>query len=167
MGSLALPLETRQATFRLAFSLAAVLRRGDVLALEGDLGAGKTFFARSMARALGVPVEEPIQSPTFGLVHEYEAREGLFVHADLYRLTDASELVELGLPGEGSIAVLEWSTRFRRELRLDGVQVTLSRRGRTRREAVLSSLGARGDELLRQLSARPEVAALATPRRAW
>lgn len=85
-------LPTRRATLRLALALARSVRRGDLVFLEGELGAGKTFLVRGLARGLGVPTAIPIQSPTFALVHEHAVSlgdgqgEATLRHADLYRL---------------------------------------------------------------------------------
>ena len=101
---------------KLAAHMAGLLRPGDVVFLEGGLGAGKTFFARGVARALGVPSALPVASPTFAIVHELPARVPL-IHADLYRLGDAGEIEETGLlelAGKGNaIVLIEWGERFR------------------------------------------------------
>lgn len=96
--------------------VARVVVAGDLLILSGDLGAGKTFFVRAIARALGV--REPVTSPTFTLVNEYGLPNGgVLVHADLYRLLGAdatslrSEVDQLGLRdrrSEGAIVAAEW-----------------------------------------------------------
>ncbi len=146
-----IPLPTRRATVRLARRLALALEPGDVVFLEGALGAGKTFFVRAACRALGVSSRVPIQSPTFSLVHEHEGRSRI-VHADLYRLGDASELDELGLGEvlEGAVGFVEWGLRFGDALGADGVVVALSlaERGRAAR---ISSRGPRGRSIVERI----------------
>ena len=94
--------------------LAAVLGAGDVIALEGDLGAGKTTLARGLLRGLGLAAEAP--SPTFAILQGYEPPEVTLPvgHVDLYRLDDARDLEELGLDdwlAEGAL-VIEWPDRL-------------------------------------------------------
>ncbi|MFO0712454.1 MAG: tRNA (adenosine(37)-N6)-threonylcarbamoyltransferase complex ATPase subunit type 1 TsaE [Sandaracinus sp.] len=151
---LVLPLPTRRATLRFAKSLASVLEVGDVVLLEGPLGAGKTFFVRGVCRALGVPSKLPIQSPTFALVHEHEGRVPI-VHADLYRLAEASEVSELGLSEAlvGAVGLIEWGARFGDVLGRDGVLVTLEMRA-GQRQARLTARGSRGREILSALTLR-------------
>src|SRR3954451_20466786 len=87
----AVVLDTRRDTIQLGRHIAEKLAAGDLVLLSGDLGAGKTFLARAIARALGVPVSVAIASPTFTLVQEYETPRGTLLHADLYRLRDEGE----------------------------------------------------------------------------
>ncbi len=98
---------------RLAQRIAFVARRGDLILLQGDLGAGKTTFARAMLRAFGHPDDAEVPSPTFTLVQTYEAPRMDVAHYDLYRLGDAAELDELGLEDalEAGIALVEWPER--------------------------------------------------------
>src|SRR5215475_6696337 len=92
-----LVLANEEATRRLAADLANLLEPGDFIALAGDLGAGKTTFARALIAALAGDVGIEVPSPTFTLVQTYELPRFTVMHADLYRLTSASELAELGL----------------------------------------------------------------------
>ena len=98
------------ATERLGRQLAGCVRPGDVIALSGPLGVGKTALARSLIRALGHEGEVP--SPSFAIVQPYEELEPPVWHVDLYRLENDSELEELGLDwaGEGALLV-EWPER--------------------------------------------------------
>ena len=102
------------ATRRLAARLGRLAQPGDVIALVGDLGAGKTTFVTGLAEGLGVPRETRVQSPTFTLVNEYQGRLPLY-HIDLYRLGDASELGELGLDeyfGGAGVCAVEWFDKY-------------------------------------------------------
>ncbi len=119
-------LPSRRHTVRLGRAIADVLEPGDLVLLDGDLGAGKTFLARAIARGLGVGASVAIASPTFTLVQEYETPRGVLLHADLYRLRDAAsrettlrDVRRLGLAerrGEGAILVVEWSADLVDEL---------------------------------------------------
>ena len=100
------------ATIALGQRLAAVLRPGDIVRLEGDLGAGKTALARAILRALLGDAELEVPSPTFALVQPYDTRFGPVLHADLYRISDPRETDELGLLDRPeAIVLLEWSER--------------------------------------------------------
>lgn len=155
VAPLIVPLRTRGDTRRLGRRLAQCLQPGDLILLEGELGAGKTFLVRSIARGLGVPPEVRVTSPTFDLVHELPGRLPI-VHADLYRLDDADELRELGLSdrsAEGAVVLVEWGERFTRILDQDGLLVTLELDPGGGRRAVFSPRGARGDSLVACLRA--------------
>lgn len=143
------PLPTRRATIRLARALAVSLQPGDLVILSGDLGAGKTFFTRALARALGVPSREPITSPTFTLLHEYDARVPI-THADLYRVTDEDELVHLGLRdrrGEGAVLVVEWGEPFEAALGGDALHVRFDLDASGFRNVRIESKGPRANAL--------------------
>jgi tRNA threonylcarbamoyladenosine biosynthesis protein TsaE len=101
------------ATAALAQRLAAAARSGDVIALWGELGAGKTTFARAFIRARGVVADE-VPSPSFTLVQTYEAAGGTIWHFDLYRLTAAEEAWELGIEDAfaSGISLIEWPDRL-------------------------------------------------------
>lgn len=102
-----------QETFELGRQTAAQLRRGSVLALAGDLGAGKTQFTKGLAVGLGV--ERDVTSPTFTLIHEYQGDRLPLFHIDLYRLEEADEVLGIGideyLDGDG-VTVIEWADKF-------------------------------------------------------
>lgn len=95
----------------LGAALAGVVRTGDVIALSGPLGAGKTSLARAILRALGEAGEVP--SPSFALVQPYETLSPPIWHADLYRLEGPSDLIELGLDDllADGVLIVEWPER--------------------------------------------------------
>ena len=104
---------TEPALRRLAQDFAFALRPGDVLTLEGDLGAGKTTFARALIEALSAQEGLEIPSPTFTLVQSYQTPRFDVAHCDLYRLSAPEELHELGLDHAltTGVAVIEWPER--------------------------------------------------------
>ena len=100
------------ATAALGAELAATLRPGDLVILEGDLGAGKTALARAIIRNLAEEPTLDVPSPTFALVQPYETLRGPVLHADLYRLGDPREVDELGLLDNAeAIVLVEWAER--------------------------------------------------------
>ncbi len=102
-------------TAGIARVLAAVLRPGDCVLLDGPVGAGKTHFARALIRARQGDLAEDVPSPTFTLVQTYDDAGGAEIwHADLYRLTDPAELAELGLDDAlaDAITLIEWPDRM-------------------------------------------------------
>lgn len=134
-------LATRRDTKRLGAEIAEALAHGDLVLLCGDLGAGKTFLARAIARALGVPPDVAIASPTFTLVQEYETPRGTLLHVDLYRLRDEdpertkAEVRRLGLAerrAEGAILLVEWGEGLEAELGPAAITVTLAIDGKER-----------------------------------
>ncbi len=103
------PLETEE----LASALKGNLQNGDIILLKGEIGAGKSLFARSLIQSAMDQVEE-VPSPTFTIVQTYETKLGSIWHADLYRLTDQSEIFELGLIDAfvSEIVIVEWPERL-------------------------------------------------------
>lgn len=100
------------ATETLGAELAASLKPGDIVLLEGDLGAGKTALARAIIRALAGDPKIEVPSPTYALVQPYESPRGPILHADLYRLGDPREADELGLlDNPDAIVLVEWAER--------------------------------------------------------
>ena len=101
---------TEEETRRLGASLARCLAPGDVVLVEGDLGAGKTAFVKGIAAGLGLDPED-VSSPSFALVHDYgpAGKPPLLVHGDLYRVLAGASIADLGLDErEGSILAVEW-----------------------------------------------------------
>lgn len=104
--------ETRSAeeTFKLGFQLGRASVKGQVYTLVGDLGVGKTVFTQGLAKGIGI--EEPISSPTFTIVQEYEGKNLSFYHFDVYRIGDIEEMDEIGFEdyiyGEG-VSLIEWA----------------------------------------------------------
>jgi tRNA threonylcarbamoyladenosine biosynthesis protein TsaE len=98
----------------LAEALAAVLEPGDVVFLQGHLGAGKTTLTQHLALALGVGSEQYVSSPSFALLHEYTGRLPVY-HMDLYRLSDVEDVEAAGLPEfleQQGVAIVEWPDRL-------------------------------------------------------
>lgn len=97
-------------TIKLGEHIGKNLKKGDILCLDGDLGAGKTTLTKSIARALGV--NEYVTSPSFTIVNEYDGKEFPLYHFDVYRINDIEEMYEIGYEeyffGEG-ICVIEWA----------------------------------------------------------
>lgn len=100
-------------TFAFGQTIAAKLRTGDVLALCGDLGAGKTHFVKGLAAGLGVASD--VTSPTFTLIHEYAGGRLLLFHLDLYRLETEDDLARIGFDDyldAGGVLAIEWAEKF-------------------------------------------------------
>jgi len=132
--SVALPDE--QATQRLAVDIANSLQPGDFLTLSGDLGTGKTTFARALIRYLAGDPALEVPSPTFTLIQLYELPPFPLVHTDLYRLSGSAELAELGfddLP-EGAVVIMEWPDRAADVLPPDRLDVALMLAPKLKRE---------------------------------
>ena len=123
------------ATRRLGEQLGRLLDAGDVVALLGGLGAGKTAFVQGLARGLGV-TSARVASPSFTIVNEHAGRLPLY-HVDLYRLEDAAALEAIGFSeylARGGVAVVEWFDRFPDEQPADRLEVRIEVTGaRTRR----------------------------------
>jgi tRNA threonylcarbamoyladenosine biosynthesis protein TsaE len=118
---------SEEETEKIGAALAARLRAGDVVAMTGDLGAGKTVFIRGLGRALGVT--DRITSPTYTVVNEYEGTIPLF-HFDMYRLSGAEDLFGIGWDDylrRGGVCAVEWSERAEGLLPLGAYTVDIAR----------------------------------------
>ncbi len=116
------------ATKAVGAAIAGTLLPGDVLLLDGDLGAGKTTFTQGLARAMGV--RDPVTSPTFTLVRSYPTSFGVeLIHVDVYRLDRLFDIVTLGLPEmleNGAVAAIEWGGRAAPALGPEHLNVSLT-----------------------------------------
>ena len=121
-----LTLSDQSRTERFAALLGAMLSPGDTLLLRGEIGAGKTAFARALIRSLQDDPED-VPSPTFTLVQVYDTRRGEVWHADLYRIASTAEIEELGLTDAfaDAICLIEWPDRLGELAPRDALTLTL------------------------------------------
>jgi N-acetylmuramate 1-kinase len=127
-ASFAVTLPDEEATRRFATDIAGALEPGDLITLSGDLGAGKTTFVRALIRHLAGDATIEVPSPTFTLVQSYELPRFSLAHADLYRVSNAAELAELGfddLP-EGAVIMMEWPDRAAGSLPADRLDIAFT-----------------------------------------
>jgi len=143
---------TAAETQAIAERLGRLLAPGDVLALVGPLGAGKTTFVQGLARGLDVPPDRHVASPTFALVNEHPGRVPL-VHADLYRIEDARELAELGLTDafDRAAVAIEWLDRFPDAAPAERLEITLAFADGEGRTLTFTPAGARATALVDRL----------------
>ena len=124
-------------TEALGAKLAAVLPNGSVVAMYGDLGAGKTAFVRGMARGMGLNCR--VSSPTFTIVNEYLGEREL-IHFDMYRLSSADELFDIGWEdylARGAVCAVEWSEKVEDAFYGDEMRVTIEKLDDTRRKITI------------------------------
>lgn len=139
-------------TRRFGERLGALLQPGDVVGLSGQLGAGKTTLSQGIGAGLGV--EEPVSSPTFALVHEYQGRYPVW-HLDTYRVGSLDELIDLSwddLLAGGGVILVEWPQRIEAALPAERLDITLRYVDEDTRELVLTPYGSRMTAVLEQLA---------------
>lgn len=128
-------------TERIGEEFSAGLPGGSVVAMYGDLGAGKTAFVRGMSRGLGLDVT--VSSPTFTIVNEYPGEREL-IHFDMYRLSDADELFDIGWEdylSRGAVCAVEWSENVEDAFFGDEIRVTIEKTGDCSRRITIESNG--------------------------
>ena len=141
--------DNAEETIGFAERIASLLEAGDVITLEGDLGAGKTTFTKGIAKGLGIT--KTVNSPTFTIIKEYQGKLPLY-HMDVYRLKDSDE--DLGFDeyfeGEG-VTVVEWAHLIEEQLPVDYLQINLYYDNTSGRKIVLSPKGSRYMQLCKEL----------------
>lgn len=122
-------------------AFASRLKPGDIVCLEGQLGAGKTRFVKGIAKGLGLE-QERIQSPTYTLIHEYETSKMPLYHFDCYRLESPEEALEIGAEeyfyGEG-VSVIEWPEKIASVIPDHAIRVTIKIEGPENRKFVITN----------------------------
>lgn len=117
-----------QETFAFGREMGMRAQPGEIYLLDGDLGVGKTVFTKGFAEGLGI--EEPVTSPTFTLIQEYEEGRVPFYHFDVYRIADVEEMFDLGyeeyLFGEG-VCLIEWASRISGILPEHCIRITIEK----------------------------------------
>ncbi len=138
------PEETRL----LGAKLGSFLKEGDVILLNGNMGAGKTHFTQGIARGLGI--SGAVRSPTFTLINEYDTGRVPLYHIDLYRTEGAADLSTLGLDdyldGDG-VVIIEWAAKGVVWLPGDALHITITTLDETRRHFHIEAQGARAEAL--------------------
>jgi tRNA threonylcarbamoyladenosine biosynthesis protein TsaE len=134
--------------------LGGLLFPGAVVALVGQLGAGKTHLVRAVAEGLGLADGRVVSSPTFVLIQEYPARLPVY-HFDAYRLRGEAEFAELGaheyFEGDG-VCLVEWADRVRGALPAEHLRITLTVTGENSRRAAVEATGERYEEVVKALA---------------
>jgi len=139
-------------TESLGYAIGLLLCGGDVLALIGELGAGKTALVRGIGAGIGVPATS-VTSPTFMIVHEYQGRLPV-IHIDLYRLQRPDEAETIGLSdyfADDVAVAIEWADRFPQLLPEDRLEVRLAHRTKTTRTIHMEARGSRARSLLTRI----------------
>lgn len=152
ISSLDLILSSPGETQSFGYAIGQSLRGGEVLALIGELGVGKTALVRGIASGLGISGVS-VSSPTFLLVHEYHGRLPV-IHIDLYRLQKPEETESIGLSDylTGNMVVaIEWADRFPQLLTEDRLEVTLAHRTKTTRRMLVEARGSYSRSLLTRI----------------
>ncbi len=155
VGTLALVTRGPAETRTLGAIVGELLRPGDIIALHGELGSGKTQFVKGLARGLGV--REAIHSPTFILANEHRSGRLPLFHIDAYRVTGVREAAGFGLEeylDDAGVTAIEWAERIEAALPPEHLKVRFTHLSDNEREVSMEGRGGRYVELLRELRAR-------------
>lgn len=139
-------------TKNLGFKLAKLLKPGDIICFEGDLGAGKTAFTQGIAHGLGI--DDYVTSPTFNIIQEYQGRIPLY-HMDVYRINDVEEMEDLGYEeyffGRG-VVVIEWAEKIKEIIPREKLWIKAEVLGQNVRKFTLKPYGDRYLTLVKELA---------------
>ncbi len=142
--------QSTEQTEELAIRLASLLQPGDLLTLEGDLGAGKTTFTKGLAKGLGI--ERTVNSPTFTILKQYEGNINLN-HFDVYRLENSDEDIGFDeLFAEEAVSVVEWAQFIEDYLPTERLEIVIRRLSEEGREVEFEPHGIRYENLCRELT---------------
>ncbi len=140
-------------TIAIGERLGKLLSPGNVIALYGDLGAGKTTLTRGIAAGIGLDAD--IHSPTFTLIHEHAGRIPIY-HVDLYRLSSEQEVETLGLEEyiySDGVTIIEWGDRMKSMLPVERLDITLKMTGDTERQLIFETNSEKIEKLIGNLNA--------------
>ena len=143
-----------QETIRLGDELGKALKEGDIIALMGELGSGKTWFTKGLALGLGVSQDVIITSPSFSFINEYEGRHTIF-HMDVYRLENLSDFLSAGLDEyfyRDGVVIMEWADRWPEILPAWNLQVNFFILDDSSRRITLSGSHPRAKEILKNMT---------------
>ena len=145
--------ESPEETQALGEQIGKTLKQGEVIALIGDLGTGKTCLTQGIARGVGIASDEVVNSPSYILINEYNGRIPIY-HIDLYRLEDSAEIAELGLreyvEGDG-ICIIEWAERMADALPDTAIKIHITLAEADNNETFAPTLQSPEDENIRHI----------------
>ena len=144
-------IENVEKTIELGCLIGSLMKSGDMICLDGDLGAGKTHLSKGIARGLGIA--EEITSPTFTIVQEYEGKLPLF-HFDVYRIADEEEMYYIGFDeylARGGVCIIEWANLIENILPKERLDIELLYTEKEGRNMRLTPHGARYEALVKEL----------------
>lgn len=142
MHSSSIQLECLEITQKFGRLLGRLADAGDIICLDGDLGAGKTTLTQSIGRGVGIPDSTYINSPSFALLHEYQGGRLPLYHMDFYRLYDSQDIIDNGLDEYmylRGVSVIEWSTIAKDVIPVERLDIFLKVEDNTMRTALITS----------------------------